>query len=63
MYREIIDMMKGQLTDRFSEILKLNFVSLLGFGNFKHYLKVSSYYLGVIIEIIRKAFLFSSSEN
>ncbi|KDR18839.1 zinc finger MYM-type protein 1-like [Zootermopsis nevadensis] len=37
LYREIIDTMKGQLTNRFSEILKLKFVSLLDFGNFKHY--------------------------
>jgi hypothetical protein len=29
--------MKGQLTNQCSEILKLKFVSLLDFGNFKHY--------------------------
>jgi hypothetical protein len=28
---------KGQLTNRFSEILKLKFVSLVGFGNLKQY--------------------------
>jgi hypothetical protein len=37
MYCEIIDMMKGQLAERYSEILKLKFVSLLGSRNFEHY--------------------------
>jgi hypothetical protein len=37
LYCEIIDTMEGQLTNRFSEILKLSFVSLLESGNFKHY--------------------------
>jgi hypothetical protein len=37
LYCEIIDTMKGQLASRLSEILKLKFVSLPDFGNFKHY--------------------------
>jgi hypothetical protein len=35
-YCGIIDNMKGQLTNRYSEILKLRFVSRLAFGMFKH---------------------------
>jgi hypothetical protein len=37
LYCEIINTMLGQLMNWFSEILKLKFVSLLYFGNFKHY--------------------------